>query len=212
MSAKSDMIRRCFGAYRDKDREALENLLSDDFTFTSPYDDGINKATYFVRCWPNSEKILRHDLERIVEFGDEAFVLYTCLTTDGTAVSQHRALHVRTGPHHGGKCLFWCHVSKRRLRQRITSRNIQHVTARFSSGAAYAVLTTFCWPAQRPRCEDRTHAASRRRYRPLLPYWRPASGRAGEALITRIVVIPAEVLDVPTSDVDEAWLHRPLPE
>jgi ketosteroid isomerase-like protein len=84
MSAKSDMIRRCFGAYRDKDREALENLLSDDFTFTSPYDDGINKATYFVRCWPNSEKILRHDLERIVEFGDEAFVLYTCLTTDGT--------------------------------------------------------------------------------------------------------------------------------
>jgi ketosteroid isomerase-like protein len=83
--SRSDIIRSCFGAYRSKDRQAIEDLLADDFTFTSPYDDRIDKATYFARCWPNSERIKAHVLEKIFENGDEAFVLYQCITREGNA-------------------------------------------------------------------------------------------------------------------------------
>jgi ketosteroid isomerase-like protein len=78
------IVRAVFDAYRRRDRAALNEILADDFTFTSPYDDGIDKATYFERCWPASlEYIEKNDLERIVADGDEAFVRYRALTTDG---------------------------------------------------------------------------------------------------------------------------------
>jgi len=48
----------------------------------SPYDDQIDKAAYFERCWPNRESIRAHVLERICESGGEAFVLYKCVTND----------------------------------------------------------------------------------------------------------------------------------
>jgi ketosteroid isomerase-like protein len=81
--SKADKIRSYFAAYKAKDRKVLEDGLADDFTFTSPYDDAIDKATYFARCWPNSEKIRSHTIEKIFEQGDEAFVLYKCITNDG---------------------------------------------------------------------------------------------------------------------------------
>ncbi len=36
---------------RNKDCKAVESLLSNDFVFTSPYDYGIDRETYFKRCW-----------------------------------------------------------------------------------------------------------------------------------------------------------------
>jgi len=81
--SKPDIVRRLFGAYMSKDRAALEELLTEDFRFTSPYDDAIDKATYFERCWPNSGLIREHVLEKILVQGEEAFVLYRCLTQDG---------------------------------------------------------------------------------------------------------------------------------
>jgi ketosteroid isomerase-like protein len=81
--SKADIIRNCFEAYRKKDRELLENLLAEDFTFTSPYDDRIDKTAYFERCWPNSLRIKENTLEKILVEGDEAFVRYKCTTHDG---------------------------------------------------------------------------------------------------------------------------------
>jgi ketosteroid isomerase-like protein len=84
MPTKADLIRRCFAAYYNKERKALEDLFTDDFTFTSPYDDAIDKATYFVRCWPTSERMAKaHDLENIFEQGEAAFVTYKCTTIKG---------------------------------------------------------------------------------------------------------------------------------
>ena len=83
MPSRSEAIRGYFAAYKSGDRAHLEQALAEDFTFTSPYDDGIDKATYFARCWPNRTLILEHVLERIFEHGDEAFALYRCKTTDG---------------------------------------------------------------------------------------------------------------------------------
>jgi ketosteroid isomerase-like protein len=82
-SEKPAIIRAMFAAYLANDRKAVENHLTDDFRFTSPYDDAIDKVTYFERCWRGSDWIERHELERIVVEGNEAFVTYRCVATDG---------------------------------------------------------------------------------------------------------------------------------
>ena len=80
---KAEIIRRLFVAYLANDRQAVEAAFTDDFRFTSPYDDEIDKATYFERCWRVSDWIERQDLERIMVEGDAAFVTYRCVTEEG---------------------------------------------------------------------------------------------------------------------------------
>jgi hypothetical protein len=48
------VARPSYIAYANKDRAAIEALIADDFHFTSPLDNRLNRATYFERCWPNS--------------------------------------------------------------------------------------------------------------------------------------------------------------
>ena len=81
--SRADIIRAIFAAYRANDRAAVERALADDFRFTSPYDDNIDKAAYFERCWKDTGWIARHDIERVFVRGDEAFVTYLCLARDG---------------------------------------------------------------------------------------------------------------------------------
>jgi ketosteroid isomerase-like protein len=82
-SSKAEMIRAIFAAYMSNDRKVVEDALTDDFRFTSPYDDEIDKATYFERCWRNSDWIERHELEKIFVDGNEAFVIYRCVAKGG---------------------------------------------------------------------------------------------------------------------------------
>jgi hypothetical protein len=80
---RADMIRGIFRAYLSNDRKLVEDAFSGEFRFTSPFDDNIDKATYFARCWQNSDWIERHELERIFVDGDAAFVTYRCVAKDG---------------------------------------------------------------------------------------------------------------------------------
>jgi ketosteroid isomerase-like protein len=82
-TAKSDIIRGIFAAYLANDRARVEAALTGDFRFTSPYDDNIDKPTYFERCWKNSDWIERHEIEKIFVEGNEAFVTYLCIARDG---------------------------------------------------------------------------------------------------------------------------------
>ena len=82
-SSKAEMIRAIFAAYMSNDRKVVEDALTEDFRFTSPYDDEIDKATYFERCWRNSDWIERHELEKIFVDGNEAFVTYRCVAKGG---------------------------------------------------------------------------------------------------------------------------------
>jgi ketosteroid isomerase-like protein len=77
------LARETYGAYESGDREVLERLLSDDFTFYSPYDPGIDRAAYFERCWPNAETIAGFEFIRLAEVGDEVLVTYESTKTDG---------------------------------------------------------------------------------------------------------------------------------
>ena len=83
MPDRDKTIRALFAAYMTNDRKAVEASLTDDFRFTSPFDDQIDKAAYFERCWKNSDWIERHELERIFVEGDEAFVTYKCVAKGG---------------------------------------------------------------------------------------------------------------------------------
>jgi ketosteroid isomerase-like protein len=82
-SSKAEMIRAIFAAYMSNDRRVVEDALTDDFRFTSPYDDEIDKATYLKRCWRNSDWIERHELEKIFVDGNEAFATYRCVAKGG---------------------------------------------------------------------------------------------------------------------------------
>ena len=82
-ASKADIIRALFAAYLSNDRKAVEASFTDDFRFTSPYDDRIDKATYFERCWKPSDWIERQELERIFVEGEGAFVTYKCTARDG---------------------------------------------------------------------------------------------------------------------------------
>jgi ketosteroid isomerase-like protein len=77
------VARASYDAYASGDRGALEEILADDFTFYSPDDVGIDRATYFERCWPNSEWIAGFEFKRLVENGDEVIVTYEGERTDG---------------------------------------------------------------------------------------------------------------------------------
>jgi ketosteroid isomerase-like protein len=72
------LIRRYYQAYEDDDRPAIEALLHPDFTFTSPNDDGIDRITYFERCWPPHERI-------------EFFALLDVCADDKGALVRYRA-------------------------------------------------------------------------------------------------------------------------
>jgi ketosteroid isomerase-like protein len=76
-------VRDAYGAYESGDRGVLEGLLSDDYTFYSPYDVGIDRAKYFERCWPNSEQLQSFEFVRLVESGDEVVVTYESEKVDG---------------------------------------------------------------------------------------------------------------------------------
>ena len=72
----ADLVRRYFSSYQAADREQLEALLADDFTFTSPWDDHISRATYFSHCFPHAGSFRFRLPMTIFAQGDEAFVRY----------------------------------------------------------------------------------------------------------------------------------------
>jgi hypothetical protein len=55
------VARACLQAYADKDRAAIEALIADDYHFTSPIDNALDRKTYFELCWPNSKTLTGFD-------------------------------------------------------------------------------------------------------------------------------------------------------
>jgi ketosteroid isomerase-like protein len=80
----TELVRASYAAYESGDRAAIEALLPDDFTFSSPDDVGIDRATYLERCWPNNENLEAFDFKRLLEVGDEVVVTYEATRKDGS--------------------------------------------------------------------------------------------------------------------------------
>jgi ketosteroid isomerase-like protein len=89
--------RALFEAFFERRREDAELLISDDFAFTSPYDDAIDRTTYFARCWPNGDRFVDFQIERTAEDADGVFVTYACKLKDGNLFRNTEYLKVRHG-------------------------------------------------------------------------------------------------------------------
>ncbi|WP_247482158.1 nuclear transport factor 2 family protein [Bradyrhizobium sp. 144] len=82
-----DLARARLKAYVDKDRTAIEALLADDYHFSSPVDNELDRATYLRRCWPNSEKTNSFDEVIATEDGSRAVIVYEASCRRGAQVS-----------------------------------------------------------------------------------------------------------------------------
>lgn len=89
------IARAAYDAYVTKDRAAIEKLIADDFHFTSPLDNRLDRETYFRRCWPNSEVIDHFDLIHLVTDADRVFVTYEGRNTDGRRFRNTEILTIR---------------------------------------------------------------------------------------------------------------------
>jgi ketosteroid isomerase-like protein len=107
--SESDAVRiakMSYQAYVDKDRETIESLLAEDFHFTSPLDNRINRKTYFARCWPNSEQLTDFAFIRAVAAGDAVFVTYEATTMSGKRFRNTEVMTIRNGKIHAVEVYF----------------------------------------------------------------------------------------------------------
>jgi len=86
-----------FDAFRERRREDAEALLAEGFTFTSPYDDRIDRAAYFAHCWPNGDRFSDFLIERVTEDADGAFVTYSCTNEEGLSFRNVEYLTIAGG-------------------------------------------------------------------------------------------------------------------
>jgi ketosteroid isomerase-like protein len=80
---RKQLARDMYSAYENGDREVVERIVADDFEFFAPPDPGIDRDTYFERCWPNAGTTDRFEYLRLIEHGDEVIVTYELTKTDG---------------------------------------------------------------------------------------------------------------------------------
>jgi len=91
------VARACLQAYVNKDRAAIEALLDDDYHFTSPIDNALDRTTYMKVCWPNSSAMSNIDDIYELEDGDRAFVVYEASTSSGKRFRNSEVHTVRDG-------------------------------------------------------------------------------------------------------------------
>lgn len=91
------IARMSFQAYVDDDRQANEAVIGEDFHFTSPLDNRIDRATYFERCWPNHEAITDFRFIRLVADGDQVVVTYEGTNVGGRVFRNTEILTITDG-------------------------------------------------------------------------------------------------------------------
>jgi ketosteroid isomerase-like protein len=101
------VIRKYYAAYEKKDWSMLEQILSDEFTFSSPAgDDHISLKVYKERCWPNSANTKKFDLEKVVVVGDDGYVTYNGSTNDGKVFRNTERFKLKDGKIIENECFF----------------------------------------------------------------------------------------------------------
>lgn len=76
MTSPLQTVKLALQAYVDKDRAMIEAVIAEDYRFTSPVDNALDRATYFARCWPGSEVMTGMDVLHGTEDGELAWVAY----------------------------------------------------------------------------------------------------------------------------------------
>ncbi|MFF1273012.1 nuclear transport factor 2 family protein [Streptomyces marokkonensis] len=94
----TDVVRAAFRYYRAQDRDAAFDLYADDFSFTSPRDDHIDKAAFFERCFPTAQRLTEQRLLHVTPADRElVLVLYEYGLATGGRYRNMEAIRVRDG-------------------------------------------------------------------------------------------------------------------
>lgn len=101
------VIRNYYAAWEKGDWRALDSLLTDGFTFTSPNDDHDSKSVYHSRCWtPNVSLIGHFDLQQIAGNGNDALVMYVLHTKNDKLIENVEHFHMKDGKVESVRCYF----------------------------------------------------------------------------------------------------------
>ena len=103
-----EIVRKWYAAWENKDLSAFNDLLADNFTFSSAAgDDHISKSTFKTQCWDTQVDFIQHfDLERVSTGADDAFVKYLCHTKNGKAFRNVEYLRIANGKLESIECYF----------------------------------------------------------------------------------------------------------
>jgi hypothetical protein len=72
-------------------------LLADDFRFTSPLDNGLNRSRYLSHCWPAAQDIEQFEFIHLLSAGDRVFVTYEARRAGGDRFRNTEILTVKRG-------------------------------------------------------------------------------------------------------------------
>ncbi|MDR9776862.1 nuclear transport factor 2 family protein [Rhizobium hidalgonense] len=95
MRTRQQTVRDLYAAYLDDRKDKVVTMLTEDFTFSSPRDDHIDRATYFERCWPKQPLFRAIHIEFLAVDGDEAAVRYRAEKLDGESFANMESLRFR---------------------------------------------------------------------------------------------------------------------
>lgn len=89
-----EVVRRCMESYVAQDRAAAERLIAENYVFTSPQDDHIDRSAFFERCFPTADRLSSQEILAVVPAtGDDVFILYEYELKTG---ERHRNVELST--------------------------------------------------------------------------------------------------------------------
>jgi len=107
---KEEIIRNYYSGWEKKDWGAVDKLLAQGFTFTSPNDDDhIDKRAFKTKCWPQADWIDHFDLESVSGRDNEAFVKYLCWTKNSRSFRNIEYFRFVNGKIESIECFFGGH-------------------------------------------------------------------------------------------------------
>ena len=92
-----ELARRYYRVYQAADREAVEALLAPGFTFTSPWDDHIDRATYFSHCFVHAGEFRFAEDMQVFSRGDDVVVIYSTEGKQGGTFRNAELLRLEGG-------------------------------------------------------------------------------------------------------------------
>ncbi len=72
----TEIAKGYYRAFETGDRAFVENNLAPGFTFTSPFDDHIDRDEYCRRCWRDEPLHRKFTFVTLIQEGDKVFVAY----------------------------------------------------------------------------------------------------------------------------------------
>lgn len=97
MTDPAEVVRRLFQAFNEDDRDAAKALVADDYRFTTPMDNGVDKASFFARCWPSDNGVGDFRIVRLFVDGEAVATTFEARTRDGVRIRTAGVNRVRDG-------------------------------------------------------------------------------------------------------------------